>query len=59
MLYQYPNLEIQNANLSIKVRFDKNRTVKILKFILKLINIYNYENFKTNKIILNNSKIKY
>ena len=51
-----PKLEIKNADLGI----EKNSiriNVKTISVYPKLINIYNYENFKANKIILNKNKI--
>ena len=51
-----PNLEIQNAKLKIK-----ENTIRITASYLiiypKLLNIYNFENFKSNKIILNKNSI--
>ena len=51
-----PNLEFKNVilnlnNSSIKIK------VKSLKIFPKFFNIYNYEDFQTNKIILDNSDI--
>ena len=51
-----PNIEIQNADLGLK-----NNLIKIhatnLSIYPKLLNIYNYENFVTKKIVLNKNKI--
>ena len=51
-----PNLEIQNAKLKIK-----ENTIRITASYLiiypKLLNIYNFKNFKANKIVLDKNKI--
>ena len=51
-----PNLEIQNADLSIKKNLIRMNSAS-LSIYPKLINIYNYENFETSKIVLNKNKI--
>ena len=51
-----PSLEIQNADLVLKSDLIKI-SVKNFKIYPKLINFYNYRDFKTNKIFFNNSKI--
>ena len=51
-----PNLEIQNVKMSIKTD-SLQMNVASLRIFPKLLNIYNYDNFKTKKIILNKNKI--
>ena len=52
----FPNLEIRNANVNIeKSRIEMN--IASIIIYPKLLNIYNYENFKGKKIILNQNKI--
>ncbi len=51
-----PSLEINNAKINIKPS-KTNLFVKNLKLTPKLISIYNYDNFKTNKIFLKNNNI--
>ena len=52
----FPNLEIRNANVNIeKSRIEMN--IASIIIYPKLLNIYNYKNFKGKKIILNQNKI--
>ena len=51
-----PNLEIQNASIELD-NFNNEINVKNLRIFPKFLNIYNYENFKTNKIILKDSDV--
>ena len=51
-----PNFEIQNADIDIGedlIRMD----VESLTIYPKLLNIYNYKNFESNKLVLNKNKI--
>jgi hypothetical protein len=54
--FPLPNLEINNADLS----FERNSlfiNVANFKIYPKLISIYNYEDFKINKVVINKNKI--
>jgi hypothetical protein len=51
-----PNLEIQNANLDIKMNSIRIN-VKDLIIYPKLLNIYNISNFNASKIVLNKNEI--
>ncbi len=51
-----PSLEINDAKINIKP-YKINLFVKNIKLTPKLISIYNYDNFKTNKIFLKNNNI--
>ena len=51
-----PSLEINDAKINIKPS-KINLFVKNIKLTPKLISIYNYDNFKTNKIFLKNNNI--
>jgi len=51
-----PNLEIQNVNVSIKTDSIRMK-VASLSIYPQILNIYNFKDFKTNKIILNKNKI--
>jgi hypothetical protein len=51
-----PNLEIQNVDVSIKTDLIRMKVVS-LNIYPQILNIYNYKDFKTNKIILNKNKI--
>ena len=54
--FPLPNLEIQNANISLKQDTIRMNTAT-LKIYPKFYNIYNYSNLKVNKIVLNENKI--
>jgi hypothetical protein len=56
-VFPLPNLSIQNSNLKIKDKPIFFET-KDLTIFLKFKNIYNYENFKTRKILLNNNRVE-
>ena len=51
-----PSLEIQNIDAAIISESLKINIIN-LKIYPKLLNIYNYENFEANKIVLNKNKI--
>jgi len=51
-----PNLEIQNVDISIKTE-SINMKAASLSIYPQILNIYDYKDFKTNKIILNKNKI--
>jgi len=51
-----PNLEVQNADLILS-EDSRQLIVKNLRIYPKLINFYNYNDFKINKIFFNNGKI--
>ena len=55
-VFPLPNLSIKDINLKVKgkpISFD----TKNLNIFLNFRNIYNYENFAAEKILLNNSRI--
>jgi len=54
--FPIPNLEIQNAKLSIESNLII-MNVENLNIYPKLLSIYNYKNFEASKIVLNNNKI--
>jgi len=51
-----PNLVIQNVDITIEANSLRMNTDSLIIYP-KLFNIYNYKNFKANKIIINKSKI--
>jgi hypothetical protein len=51
-----PNLEIQNVNVSVKQGTIRMNVASLIIYP-KLYNIYNYKNFKVNKVILNRNKL--
>ena len=51
-----PNLEIKNIDLGIKADSVRMNVASLIIYP-KLLNIYNYENFEVNKIILHKNKI--
>ena len=51
-IFPQPNLEINDVQINLK-SFDKNLNVKKLKIYPNLLNIYNYENFNSKKIVKN------
>ena len=51
-----PNLEIQNADVALEKGMIQ-MNVKSLSIYPKLLNIYNYKDFKSNKIVLKKNKI--
>ena len=51
-----PKIEINNATINFGP-YSKNSNVKRLEIYLKLSSIYNYENFRINKINFKDSKI--
>ena len=55
-IFPLPNLSIKNVNFKIKNKSVNLKTNKIDIF-LEIKKIYNYENFKTKKIILNNTEV--
>lgn len=57
-LFPLPNLEVSDAKISVKSSLE-NLNVKKLKIYLNFLNIYNYENFNSNKIFLKDSNIKF
>ncbi len=54
--FPIPNLEIQNARIELKQNPFKIDVLK-LNIYPKFASIYNFKNFKTNKIIFNKNKI--
>ena len=54
--FPLPNLEIQNASIKLD-NVNDEINVKNLRIFPKFLNIYNYENFKANKIILKDSNV--
>ena len=55
-VFPFPNLEIQNVAMSIKADTIQ-MNVTSLNIYPKLLNIYNYEDFKVNKIVFIKNKI--
>jgi len=51
-----PNFEIRNADIDIGEDFIR-MNVESLSIYPKLLNIYNYKNFESNKLVLNKNKI--
>ena len=51
-----PNLEIQNADMTIK-KDSLKLSVENLNIYINLFNIYNFKDFKANKIVLNKNKL--
>ena len=51
-----PYIEIQNAEVSIEAD-SIQMNVAMINIYPKLLNIYNFKNFKSNKILLNKNKI--
>jgi hypothetical protein len=51
-----PNLEIQNANLDLNSK-DLKFTTKKLNIYLRLIDIYNFDNFEAKKIVFHENNI--
>ena len=54
--FPVPRLEIKNIDIVVGADLIQLK-VESLNIYLKLINIYNYKNFKAKKIVLNNNKI--
>tara|TARA_B100001059_G_scaffold107179_1_gene106820 strand:+ start:1872 stop:3194 length:1323 start_codon:yes stop_codon:yes gene_type:complete len=57
-IFPLPNLEFINAEINVKTSKD-NLGVKKIKIYPNLLNIYNYKNFNSNKIILIDSQITF
>jgi hypothetical protein len=51
-----PNLEIQNADVSIE-NDSLKLSVENLSIYINLLNIYNFKDFKANKVVLNKNKL--
>jgi hypothetical protein len=51
-----PNLEIQNADMTIG-KDSLKLSVENLSIYINLLNIYNFKDFKANKIVLNKNKL--
>ena len=57
-IFPVPNLEIINSQINFKL-IDENLIIKKIKIFPGFLNIYNYGNFNSKKIILKDSRIKF
>ena len=57
-IFPIPNLEILNSQINFKP-IEENLSIKKIKIYPGFLNIYNYENFNSKKIILKDSHIKF
>ena len=57
-IFPIPNLEILNSQINFKP-IEENLSIKKIKIYPGFLNIYNYKNFNSKKIILIDSHIKF
>ena len=55
-VFPFPNLFIENANIKIK-KYSINLKSNNVIIFLNIKNLYNYKNFKVNRIILNDNEL--
>ena len=55
-VFPFPNLFIENANIKIK-KYSINLKSNNIIIFLNIKNLYNYKNFKVNRIILNDNEL--
>ena len=55
-IFPLPNLELINVEINFE-SFNENLDVKKIKIFPKLLNIYDYKNFSSNKVIFKDSQI--
>ena len=55
-IFPLPNLELINVEINFE-SFNENLDVKKIKIFPKLLNIYDYKNFSSNKVIFKDSHI--